>query len=279
MGMTINTNIVSLNAQRNLGKSTAALAKSVEKLSSGLRINHAADDAAGLAISTTLKAQVRSINQAVRNANDAVSMLQTAEGGLAEMSSILLRMRELAEQAANESLGDTERGYLNDEYVALKSEINRISDVTEFAGSKLLDGTLSAGVDFQIGFKNTANDRLTLTIADTDAASLGLNTAGADSISTAAAAQSALSVLDVSAITILSGRRGSIGALQNRLEYTISNLQTAAENYTAANSRIEDADFAAETAAYVRNQILVQAGTAVLAQANVLPQQALTLLS
>ncbi len=278
MGMTINTNIVSLNAQRNLGKSTAALAKSVEKLSSGLRINHAADDAAGLAISTTLKAQTRSINQAVRNANDAVSMLQTAEGGLAEMSNILLRMRELAEQAANESLGDTERGYLNDEYVALKSEINRISDVTEFAGSKLLDGTLSAGVDFQIGFKNTANDRLTLTISDTDAASLGLNTTGADSISTAAAAQSALSVLDASAITILSGRRGSIGALQNRLEYTISNLQTAAENYTAANSRIEDADFAAETAAYVRNQILVQAGTAVLAQANVLPQQALTLL-
>lgn len=278
MGMTINTNIVSLNAQRNLGKSTAALAKSVEKLSSGLRINHAADDAAGLAISTTLKAQTRSINQAIRNANDAVSMLQTAEGGLAEMSNILLRMRELAEQAANESLGSTERGYLNDEYVALKSEINRISDVTEFAGSKLLDGTLSAGVSFQIGFKNTTNDRLTLTVADTDAASLGLNTTGADSISTAAAAQSALSVLDASAITILSGRRGSIGALQNRLEYTISNLQTAAENYTAANSRIEDADFAAETAAYVRNQILVQAGTAVLAQANVLPQQALTLL-
>lgn len=278
MGMTINTNIVSLNAQRNLGKSTAALSKSVEKLSSGLRINHAADDAAGLAISTSLKAQVRSINQAVRNANDAVSMLQTAEGGMAEMSNILLRMRELAEQAANESLSDTERGYLNDEYVALKSEINRISDVTEFAGSKLLDGNLSAGVNFQIGFKNTANDRMTLTIQDTDAVSLGLNTAGADSISTAAAAQSALAVLDASAITVLSGRRGSIGALQNRLEYTISNLQTSAENYTAANSRIEDADFAAETAAYVRNQILVQAGTAVLAQANVLPQQALTLL-
>jgi len=278
MGMTINTNIVSLNAQRNLSKSTAALAKSVERLSSGLRINHAADDAAGLAISTTLKAQTRSINQAVRNANDAVSMLQTAEGGLAEMSNILLRMRELAEEAANESLGDTERGYLNDEYVALKSEINRISDVTEFAGSKLLDGTLSAGVDFQIGFKNTANDRLTLTVNDTDAAALGLNTTGADSISTAALAQSALSVLDASAITIISSRRGSIGALQNRLEYTIANLQTAAENYTAANSRIEDADFAAETAAYVRNQILVQAGTAVLAQANVLPQQALTLL-
>jgi len=278
MGMTINTNIVSLNAQRNLSKSTAALAKSVEKLSSGLRINHAADDAAGLAISTTLKAQTRSINQAVRNANDAVSMLQTAEGGLAEMGNILLRMRELAEQAANESLGSAERGYLNDEYLALKSEINRISDVTEFAGSKLLDGTLSVGVNFQIGFKNTSNDRLTLTIADTDAASLGLNTTNADSISTAAVAQSALAVLDASAIAIISSRRGSLGALQNRLEYTISNLQTAAENYTAANSRIEDADFAAETAAYVRNQILMQAGTAVLAQANVLPQQALTLL-
>lgn len=279
MGMTVNTNMASLIAQKNLGKTTGALTKSVERLSSGLRINRAADDAAGLALSTTLKAQIRSINQAVRNANDAVSLLQTAEGGMFEMSNILLRMRELAEQAANESLGNTERGYLNDEYLALKSEITRISDVTEFAGKKLLDGTISGtGVRFQVGFKNTANDRLSFSMNDTDAAALGLNTTGANSISTAALAQSALEVIDQSAIMVLSDRRGEIGALQNRLEYTIANLTASAENFTAANSRIEDADFALETALYVKSQILMQAGTSVLAQANVLPQQALTLL-
>lgn len=280
MAMTVNTNLASVIAQKNLGKTTSALTKSVERLSSGLRINRAGDDAAGLALSTTLKAQIRSINQAIRNANDAVSLLQTAEGGMSEMSNILLRMRELAEQAANENLGDTERGYLNDEYLALKSEITRISDVTEFAGKKLLDGTISgSGVSFQVGFKNTAQDRLSFSLNDTDAAALGLNTTGADSISTAALAQSALEVIDQSAISVVSDRRGDIGAVQNRLEYTIANLSNTAENFTAANSRIEDADFAFETAAYVRNQILVQAGTSVLAQANILPQQALTLLA
>ncbi len=280
MALTVNTNIASLIAQKNLNNTNNTLTKSIERLSTGLRINRAADDAAGLALSTTLKAQIRSINQASRNANDAVSMLQVAESGLGEMSNITLRMRELAEQAANEVLGDTERGYLNDEYLALKSEINRISDVTEFAGKKLLDGTISgSGVNFQVGFQNTANDRLNVSISDTDSASLGLNTSGANSISTAALAQSALSVIDASAIAVLSDRRGDIGALQNRLEYTLSNLQAASENFSAANSRIEDADFAAETALYVKNQILVQAGTAVLAQANILPQAALTLLS
>jgi flagellin len=280
MALTVNTNIASLIAQKNLNNTNNTLTKSIERLSTGLRINRAADDAAGLALSTTLKAQIRSINQAARNANDAVSLLQTAESGLGEMSNITLRMRELAEQAANEVLGDTERGYLNDEYLALKSEINRISDVTEFAGKKLLDGTISGtGVNFQIGFQNTANDRLNVAMADTDAEALGLNTTGADSISTAALAQSVLSVIDASAIAVLSNRRGDIGAVQNRLEYSISNLAAASENFSAANSRIEDADFAAETAIYVKNQILVQAGTAVLAQANILPQAALTLLS
>jgi flagellin len=280
MALTVNTNIASLIAQKNLNNTNNTLTKSIERLSTGLRINRAADDAAGLALSTTLKAQIRSINQAARNANDAVSLLQTAESALGEMGNITLRMRELAEQAANEVLGDTERGYLNDEYLALKSEINRISDVTEFAGKKLLDGTISGtGVNFQVGFQNTANDRLNVAMADTDAEALGLNTAGAADIATAESAQSALSVIDVSAIAVLSDRRGDIGAVQNRLEYTISNLAAAAENFSAANSRIEDADFAAETAIYVKNQILVQAGTAVLAQANILPQAALTLLS
>jgi flagellin len=279
MALTVNTNIASLIAQKNLNNTNNTLTKSIERLSTGLRINRAADDAAGLALSTTLKAQIRSINQAMRNANDAVSLLQVAESSLGEMGNITLRMRELAEQAANEVLGDTERGYLNDEYLALKSEINRISDVTEFAGKKLLDGTISGGVNFQIGFQNTDNDRLSVTMADTDAEALGLNTSGAADISTADSAQSVLSVIDASAITVISDRRGDIGAVQNRLEYTISNLQAASENFSAANSRIEDADFAWETSVYVKNQILVQAGTAVLAQANVLPQAALTLLS
>jgi len=280
MALTVNTNIASLIAQKNLNNTNNTLTKSIERLSTGLRINRAADDAAGLALSTTLKAQIRSINQAVRNANDAVSLLQTAESGLKEMGNIVLRMRELATQAANEVLGDTERAYLNNEYLALKSEIDRISDVTEFAGKKLLDGTISgSGVNFQVGFQNSANDRLSVAMADTDATALGLNTTGVDSISTAALAQSVLSLIDASAIAVLSERRGDIGAIQNRLEYTISNLQAASENFSAANSRIEDADFAWETAVYVKNQILMQAGTAVLAQANMLPQAALALLS
>jgi len=278
MPLYVNTNIASINAQRNLNKSTSSLTKSMERLSSGLRINRAADDAAGLAISTTLKAHIRSINQAVRNANDAVSMLQVAEGSMGEISNILLRMRELAEQSANASLGGAERQYLNDEYIALKSEITRISDTTEFAGTKLLDGTISTGANFQIGFKNSANDRIAVTVKDTDAAALGLDTASANTISTASLAMSALSVIDASAISVLSDRRGDIGAVQNRLEYTIANLQSTAENFTAANSRIEDADFALETALYVKNQILVQAGTSVLAQANLQTQSALSLL-
>ncbi len=283
MGMVVNTNMASLVAQGNLNRSSSLLDKSIERLSSGLRINRAADDAAGLSISTTLKARLRSINQAVRNCNDAVSLLQTAEGGLEEMSNIVLRMREIAEQAANGSLGSTERGYLNSEYIALKAEITRISDVTEFAGKKLLDGTLSAGttagVSFQIGIMNTQNDRLSISIGNSDHSALGLgaNAAGGV-ISTAIAAQSALTIIDESCIKVISSRRGDIGAVQNRLEYTVGNLNSAAENFSAANSRIEDADFALETAKYMRNQILTQAGTSVLAQANMLPQQALSLL-
>ena len=278
MAMVINTNISSLSAQRMLEKNSNTLRKSVERLSSGLRINRAADDAAGLAVSTTLKGQIRSVNQAIRNANDAVSLVQTAEGGLSEMSNILLRMRELAQQAANGALGDTERQFLNDEYVALKSEINRISEVTEFGGRKLLNGAISSGVEFQVGYKNSTNDRMEISVTQASSAKLGLNTTAANSISTAAVAQSALAVIDSSAIATLSERRADIGALTNRLEYTIASLMSTSENLSAANSRIEDADFAAETAIYVKNQILVQAGTSVLAQANMIPQQALSLL-
>jgi len=278
MALVVNTNMMSLIAQKNLGKSTESLTKSVQRLSSGLRINSAADDAAGLAISTQLKADILSVNQAVRNANDAVSLLQTAEGALSEVGNILLRMRELAEQAANGSLGDTERGYLNSEYLALKEEITRISNVTEFAGAKLLDGAISAGVNFQVGFKTGTGNTLTFKMAQTDAAKLGLDTVGGSEISSAAAAQSAMALIDASAINILSARRGDIGALQNRLEYTVANLRVTSENYSAANSRIEDADFALESANYVKNQIIMQAGLSVLAQANMTPQAALSLL-
>jgi len=277
MGMVVNTNMASINAQKNLLRNSSSLDRSIERLSSGLRINRAADDAAGLSISTTLKAQIRSIHQGMRNCNDAISLLQTAEGGLGEMANILQRMRELAEQAASGALGSTERGYLNGEYLALKSELTRISDVTEFAGRKLLDSSQS--ITFQIGIQNTSNDRLTIAFQNSDATTLGLvDAAGGGIISTAEAAQSALSRIDDSCIKILSSRRGSIGALQNRLEYTISSLSSAAENFMAANSRIEDADFAVESARYARNQILMQAGTTILAQANTLPQQALALL-
>jgi len=277
MAMVVNTNMASIISQGNLKKASSSLTRSIERLSSGLRINRAADDAAGLSISTTLKAHIRSIGQAVRNANDAVSLLQTAEGGLEEMTNIILRMRELAEQAASGSLGSTERGYLNSEYIALKSEITRISDVTEFAGRKLLDSTQS--ITFQVGIMNSANDRMTIGLANSDATVLGLDSAVAGGvISTAATAQSALDRIDDSAIAILSSRRGSIGALQNRLEYSIANLSSTSENLSAANSRVEDADFALESAVYVRNQILMQAGTSILSQANLLPQQALSLI-
>jgi flagellin len=278
MALTVNTNVASLNAQRNLSKAAGSLNKSMERLSTGLRINRSADDAAGMAISNTLRAHIRSINQASRNANDAVSMLQIAEGAMSEMDNILSRMRELSQQASNGSLASTERGYLNDEYVALKSELIRISDVTEFMGTKLLNGSLSAGVNFQVGYKNSSNDRVSFTMKDTDVASLGLNTTGANNISTAAAAQSAMAVIDASALNVLADRKGTIGALQNRLEYTISNLASASENFSAADSRIRDADFAYETAVYVKNQILTNAGISILAQANMLPQQALSLL-
>ena len=281
MGLVVNTNMASLIAQGNLAKSSASLDKSIERLSSGLRINRAADDAAGLSISTTLKAHIRSINQGVRNCNDAVSLLQTAESGMGEISNILVRMRELAEQAANGSLGSVERGYLDNEYTALRDEISRISLVTEFAGKKLLDGTIDSGaggVEFQVGIMNTTNDRLNIAVENTDATTLGLQTASGSTIATDTDAQSSLGVIDT-AITTLSTSRGKIGAITNRLEYTISNLGSASENFMAANSRIEDADFALESAQYVRSQILTQAGTQILAQANTLPQQALSLLS
>ncbi len=279
MGLVINTNIMSLNAQRNLTASTNKLAVSVQRLSSGLRINSAKDDAAGLSISEKLNAQTRSIAVAIRNSQDGISLAQVAEGGLREIGNILARMRELAEEAANGTLGTSERSALDNEYAQLKSEIDRIANVTEFNNIKLLDGSQSAnGVTLQVGFQNTTNDRITFFsgIDATSTTKLGL-TGLFGTISIASNAQSALTQID-SAIQTVATRRGTLGAIQNRLDATIANLRVESENLSAANSRIRDADFAYETAVFTRNQILVQAGTAILAQANVLPQNALALL-
>ena len=281
MGLLVNTNLFSLNAQKNVGRVQGNLGTSIERLSSGLRVNSAKDDAAGLAISTKLSAHVRSLNQAVRNAQDGISVVQTAEGGMNEIHNILTRMRELSMQAATGTLASSDRSALNTEFADLKTEITRISDTTEFNGLKLLDGSLSAsGVSLQVGINNTANDRISVTggsFNDIDASALGLTTAALSSIDTAAHAQSMLSIVD-SAISTVSTRRGSLGAVQNRLGSTISNLEIASENLSAANSRIKDADFAIETANLTKSQIILQAGIAVLSQANSLPQYALQLL-
>jgi len=278
MALTINTNIASINAQRNLSVTQIQLQRSLERLSSGLRINKAGDDAAGLAISENMRAIIRSANQAVRNANDGVSLLQTAEGGLNETSNILIRMRELAEQASTGTVGSTERSYIQSEFNQLRLEIDRIANATEFNGTNLLDGNLStAGVSFQVGVRNVAaNDRISVSIGTATASALGLDTTNV-AVSTQTVAQSALSIIDT-AITSVSNLRGTLGAVQNRLQSTINNLQVAIENTSAAESRIRDVDVASETALLTRAQILTQAGTAILAQANQTPQTALTLL-
>ncbi|HNP59382.1 MAG TPA: flagellin [Nitrospirales bacterium] len=274
MALVVNNNIASLNAQRNLGVSSAQLEGSVARLSSGLRITRAADDAAGLGISETLRAQIRSINQAVRNSNDGISLLQIADGGAEGIGNLLGRLRELAEQSASGILGSNERSFLDQEFVALRSEIDRISSVTEFNGVKLLSGTANDSLSIQIGFRSSANDTLSLSLKDLNTTTLSL---GSVNVSTSGNALSALSNID-SAISAVASARANIGSLQNRIDAAVGNLQVAGENITAAESRIRDADIAFESAKFVRNQILVQAGTSILAQANTLPQQALALL-
>ena len=275
MALRINTNPVSLRAQQNLNNAQAGLTKNVERLSSGLRINRAGDDAAGSSISSKLSADTRSLKQASRNTNDAISVIQTAEGALGEINGVLTRMRELAVQSANGgTMTSTERGYIDQEFQLLESELNRIVGVTEFNGQKLIDGQLSGGVDFQVGMNNTTSDRIGLSIADSDSTALGLND---DSVSSQTGAQAAINALD-SAIQSIATNRGTLGTTQNRLTVTLSNLANMHENLSAANSRIKDADIAEESASMPRNQILQQAGVAVLAQANMLPQSALSLI-
>ena len=274
MGIRINTNIAAINTRRNLYNSTTKFQKSMEKLSSGLRINRAADDAAGLAISEGLKSDIRALEQAGRNASDGISMVQTAEGALDEVSNILLRMKELTEQSLTGTLGDTERGYLNAEYTQLQFEINRISDSTEFNGTKLLDGSGGAAVNIQVGIGTNAWDSIAIDLSgDQDSAGLGLAT----SIDTAANAATAMGEIDA-AIESVSSARSDFGAIQNRLESSIRNINNTAENLSAANSRIRDVDVAYETSKMTSYQILQQAGVSMLAQANMTSGLALSLL-
>jgi flagellin len=266
MGLRINTNVTSLAAQRTLSVNNADQAKALGKLSSGTRIVRSADDAAGLAISEKLKAQVRGLGQAERNANDGISMIQVAEGGLNEVSNILVRLRELSVQSASDTVGDRERSFTDLEYQNLKQELERISQVTDFNGKKLLNGS-GENYDFQIGINNDAfQDRISF---NTEMLNASMSSLGVDglAVSTKEDAQGSLATLD-EAIQRVSGQRAELGAKQNRLSSTISNLQVSNENLSAANSRIRDTDYAAETAANARLNILGAAGTSVLAQAN-----------
>ena len=282
MGFSIRSNPMSLNTQKTLRQSQKMMNRSLERLSSGFRINKAADDAAGLAISENFRAQIKSFNQARRNANDGISMLQVAEGALNEISNMLTRMRELSVQASNDTLISRDRTFLNSEYSALKAEIDRISEVTEFNGKFLVNGAISASaVEFQIGIEATSNDRLAVTLSNVGTEKLGSQSSASHLDDTHVLlktdARNSLDIID-QAINEVAQQRSSIGAHQNRLNSTIINLANSAENITAANSRIRDVDVAEESANMTRNQILVQAGSSMLAQANQAPQAAMQLL-
>lgn len=276
MGLRINTNVPSISAQRSLGNTNKAQASSLGKLSSGSRIVKAADDAAGLAISEKMKAAIRGTNQAERNANDGISMIQTAEGGLNEISNILIRLRELSIQSASDTVGDSERQFTNMEYQNLKQEIQRIAQVTDFNGKKLLNGE-GDKFDFQIGIHNNEfEDRISYDAGLINATNTGLGVADI-TVENKESAQTSLATLDT-AIQSISGYRAELGAKQNRLTSTIQNLQVSSENLATANSRIRDTDFASETANNTKLTILGQAGSSVLAQANATGQAALKLI-
>ncbi len=276
MGMRVTTNIAALNAQRNLIGSQRQISKSMAQLSSGSRINIAADDAAGLAISERLKSSIRSARQANRNANDGISLVQTAEGGLNEIGNIVTRLRELGIQASSDTVGDTERGFIHKEVAQLKEEIQRISATTSWGKTKLLDGSTQS-FDFQVGiYNNEKEDRISFNAAENNASLDSLGLSGIDYTSKEGA-QQALSQLDT-AQTSVNGFRANLGALQNRLSSTVDNLAVYEENMSSANSRIRDTDVAQASSEMTRNNILLQAGTATLAQANQVNQLALKLL-
>ncbi|MEM1453064.1 MAG: flagellin [Planctomycetota bacterium] len=272
MGLRVNTNVASMNAQRNLFNSTARLGGNFARLASGLRISSASDDAAGLGISERMRADIRSYAVARRNAQDGISLVQTAEGSLNEVSDILGRMRELSMQSANGTLSDSDRSTLDGEFQQLVAEIDRIAETTTFNGVELLDGTNTA-ISIQVGIDGGTSDVIAVSGTDATASTLGVNGA----ISTSSAATTMLSTIDT-AIDAVNTARGTLGAQQNRLDSTLRSLANVRENTSAAESRIRDVDVAMETADLTRNSILQQASTAILTQANTQPQLALSLL-
>ena len=281
MSLTINTNLASLNAQRNLNGSQSSLKLSMQRLSSGLRVNSAKDDAAGLAIAERMNAQVRGMNVAIRNANDGISMAQTAEGALGTVGDSLQRMRELSVQAANSTNSSSDRDSLNQEFRQLADEVQRVLAGTTFNGKHIL-GAEAASLSFQIGANTTASDSLTVTTTDLtqDTTITAVTTdpaATIDSTVDTAGISTVIGAIDT-ALDTVNSQRALLGAAQSRFDAVITNLQVTVENQTAARSRIMDADFAAETANLSRAQILQQAGTAMVAQANQMPQQVLKLL-
>ena len=275
--LAIMTNSGSLTAQTNLMRTTKAMNKSIGRLSSGLRVTSSSDDAAGLAVSENMRAQLRGFQQANRNANDGIAIVQTAEAAYQSISDTLIRMRELAVEGANDSISDTERGFLDQEFQDLIGEIDRISNVTEFNGINLLDGTAgSAGtLTFQVGTRNSTNDRITVDLNDEDATALGVNASAVDVISTA---QDAIDEIDT-ALESLNTDRASLGATINSLSLSVNNLAATIENYGNAVGNIRDTDIGAESAEFSKQQVLQQAGVAMLSQANALPNLALRLLS
>ncbi len=284
MAVRIFNNIPSLTAQRILGVNNNRLALSVERISSGIRINRAADDAAGLAISEGLRSDIRALRQAVRNASDGISLMNVTEGALNEQSGILIRLRELASQAATGTVGSTERATIQLEFTALRAELDRISATTEFNGLKLINGNLASSVStnshtlIQIGIDSTANSRIDLNTQ------INLNSIDSTQLEihnlSVTASSEALTALDKinEAIASITASRGKVGAVQNRLTRSIANLSVSVENLTAAESSIRDADIAEEVAELTRNQILVQTATAMVGQANLIPQSVLQLL-
>jgi flagellin len=276
--LAINTNVGSLTAQRNLQKTARGLHQSISRLSSGTRVNSAADNAAGMAVSENMRAQLKGFQQAMRNANDGVAVLQTAESGYQSLSDLLVRMRELAVQSANDSVSDTERGYLHTEFADLIDEMDRISSVVEYNGIQLLDGTAgSAGtgaMTFQVGTRDSANDRINIQLDAQDSTTLGVN---GDTISSQANAQSSITAID-SALEILSTDRAEIGSTINTLNVAVDGLASSIENYGTAMSQIKDTDMADESSAFSKSNVLQQAGVAMLSQANQTPNLVMRLL-
>ena len=277
MSLTVRTNISSLMSAGQLGRTNGSLSHSLAKVSTGLRITKAADDAAGLGVATNLQAATRSTGQAMRNANDGISIIQTAEGASNEVVDILQRMRELAVQSSSETLEDSERSYISDEYGQLRSEIGRISSVTEFNGLSLADNSLSTGIDVQVGIENDSSSQINISLGDLRITSLGLTTSTIE-LNTSTSAQAAIDAIDT-ALDTVNQYRSTLGSVQNRIDSALNSAQVYQENLAGAESNIRDADYASETSELTKFQIMQQAGVAALSQAKNMNQAVISLLS